>query len=78
MSDTQTVHPCSWPGCEIEVPTSRWGCTPHWYALPKDIRSEIWRTYVPGQEETLTPNREYMEAVKRAQEWIKNHGATGN
>jgi hypothetical protein len=75
---TQTrQHTCHWPGCEIEVPPARWGCTPHWYALPKDIRSDIWRAYIPGQEDTLTPNREYLEAARRAQEWIKNHGANG-
>lgn len=76
---TQTrQHACHWPGCEIQVPPAMWGCTPHWYQLPPEIRSEIWNAYVPGQEDTLTPNREYLQAVHKADEWIKNREAGRN
>lgn len=47
-----------------------WGCKPHWFALPKHIRDDIWATYRPGQEVTKTPSAEYISAAKAAQEWI--------
>lgn len=67
------VHHCHWIGCEVPVPPKMWGCRAHWYALPKDLRNQIWRTYVPGQEISKTPSREYIEVVNKVQHWIKEN-----
>lgn len=66
---TQT-HTCHWPGCTRVVPPAMWGCTTHWYTLPKDLRRKVWTAYVPGQEVTKTPSREYIEVAKEVQAWI--------
>lgn len=50
-----------------------WGCSRHWFALPKGIRDRIWRAYRPGQEDTKTPSETYVEAARAAQEWIAEH-----
>lgn len=63
-------HKCHWPGCEQFVPPAKWGCSKHWFALPKEIRDEIWRTYRPGQENDLRPSTNYVTAARRAREWI--------
>lgn len=63
-------HTCHWTGCTQAVPPAMWGCKAHWFRLPKAIRDEIWRTYRPGQEITKTPSVAYVEAAKRAREWI--------
>jgi len=31
-------HSCHWPGCGRQVPPAKWGCLPHWKALPKPLR----------------------------------------
>ena len=49
-----------------------WGCREHWFKLPKRLRDEIWRTYVPGQEITKTPSVEYIMAAQAVQEWIRD------
>lgn len=67
-----TAHTCHWPGCKRAVPPAMWGCQAHWFALPQDIRRAIWRAYVPGQEIAKNPTRAYIDAAKRAQEWIAN------
>lgn len=64
-------HTCHWPGCAKDVPPAMWGCRTHWFALPKHLRDEIWRTYVPGQEITKTPSMAYLTAARHVQEWIK-------
>ena len=64
------AHHCHWPACNRQVPPAVWGCKPHWYALPKEIRTAIWRTFRPGQEVTQTPSREYIAAARAAQDWI--------
>jgi len=64
-------HTCHWPGCRREVPPAMWGCKVHWFKLPKHLRNEIWRTYVPGQEITKTPSTEYLAAADAVQVWIK-------
>ena len=67
-------HVCHWPGCGVQVPPAMWGCTSHWYKLPKGIRSEIWRTYEIGQEESGDVSEEYHHAARHAQEWIEQYG----
>lgn len=66
-------HHCHWPGCDREVPPAMWGCKLHWFALPKSIRDEIWRTYRQGQEIDGTPSREYLAAAQAARAWILEH-----
>ena len=67
------VHHCHWPGCHRPVPPKMWGCAPHWFSLPKDIRDRIWMTYVPGQEETKTPSAAYVAFAREAQAFALNH-----
>lgn len=71
-------HTCHWPGCKVQCKPAFWGCRQHWYALPKDIQNEIWRTYEAGQEQTMTPSDAYLRAANRAQAWIRDYlgGAT--
>lgn len=66
-------HKCHWPGCEAEVPPAMWGCIPHWYTLPAMLRAKVWRTFVPGQEITLTPSEEYLAVMREVQAWISKH-----
>lgn len=63
-------HTCHWPGCPRKVPPKMWGCREHWFALPKALRDEIWRTYRPGQEITKTPSQDYLMAARAVQDWI--------
>lgn len=64
-------HTCHWPGCEREVPPNMWGCAPHWYKLPKDLRDRIWAAYVPGQEITKTPSAAYLEVAREAERYAR-------
>lgn len=68
-------HSCHWPGCPKQVPPAMWGCTPHWMALPKHLRDEIWRTYRPGQEKDMRPSEAYLAAAHAVQAWIAAHVA---
>lgn len=63
-------HLCHWPGCTREVSPAMWGCRPHWYALPAELRGAIWRAYRPGQEISKTPTAAYIDAARRVQAWI--------
>lgn len=67
-------HTCHWPGCPVKVPPAMWGCRHHWFQLPDELRSLIWRTYVPGQEISQDPSSAYREAADRVQTWIREHG----
>lgn len=43
--------------------------------LPQYLRNKIWATYQIGQEIDGTPSREYLQAAREVQNWIKeNHG----
>jgi hypothetical protein len=74
LKQTQTRnHTCHWPGCNVQVPPAMWGCKKHWYKLPKYLRDKIWNAYNPGQEITMTPSREYLDAAKEVENWIVNN-----
>jgi hypothetical protein len=64
-------HRCHWPGCETPVPPALWGCRPHWFALPKELRDKLWRVYVPGQEIRKDPSAEYLEVAGEIEAWIR-------
>lgn len=66
-------HLCHWPGCLREVPPALWGCRQHWYKLPTSLRRRIWATYKAGQEITMTPSLDCLEAARDVQAWIANH-----
>lgn len=66
-------HACHWPGCTRQVPPALWGCPTHWYTLPRSLRDRIWRTYIPGQETSGRPSREYGDAAKAVQQWIREN-----
>ena len=63
-------HFCHWPGCQQQVPPAMWGCTLHWFMLPKRLRTAIWNAYIPGQEITKTPSALYIQVVLEVQQWI--------
>jgi hypothetical protein len=64
------AHTCHWPGCDRQCPPAMWGCRQHWFTLPAEIRSRIWRAYQIGQEQTGRPSHAYVAAAHAAQEWI--------
>jgi hypothetical protein len=47
-----------------------WGCKPHWFALPRNLRNKVWAAYIPGQERRMDPSDEYLEVAREVQEWI--------
>lgn len=63
-------HTCHWPGCEKQVPPAKWGCTTHWFKLPKKLRDKVWAAYRPGQEISLTPSMTYLAVAREVQNWI--------
>lgn len=66
-------HICHWPGCGKSVAPRLWGCAPHWFTLPIQLRTKILRAYVPGQEITKTPSKEYVAVAQEVQRWIQSH-----
>lgn len=70
---TDGAHHCHWPNCPRAVSPAMWGCKTHWFKLPADIRSAIWASYRPGQEQSKTPSTVYIGAARRAQEWIARY-----
>lgn len=69
-------HTCHWPGCDKAVPPAMWGCSAHWFSIPKRLRDDIWRTYRRGQEITKTPSEEYIAAAWEVQRWIEAYQAS--
>jgi hypothetical protein len=41
-------HECPAHGCERLVDNTMLACGSHWYAIPKDLRDAVWRTYRRG------------------------------
>lgn len=39
------THICPHPDCDAEVANEMFACRKHWYSLPQDVRTSIWRAY---------------------------------
>lgn len=59
-------HRCHAEGCNVEVPPKMLMCLRHWRMVPKKLQQDVWRTYVPGQENRKDPTDEYMKAHRAA------------
>ncbi len=68
-------HHCHWPGCEKRVPPAQWGCSQHWFKLPRSLRNKIWATFRPGQEVSKTPSSNYIAVAREVQQWIAENAA---
>lgn len=62
-------HGCPWPTCARVVPPHLWGCKPHWYRLPAELRARILGSYRVGQN-IATASDEYRAAIRDAARWI--------
>jgi hypothetical protein len=76
-TDRRGDHHCHWPGCPEQVPAASWGCKTHWYKIPLALRNKVWHAYRPGQEESKTPNRKYVEVAREVQAWIRENHPNG-
>jgi hypothetical protein len=76
VRQVSSAHECFWPGCLVRVPRSKLGCPPHWYGLPKPLRSAIWDHYQPGQDIT-TASDEYLAALAAVIAYANDHAGPG-
>lgn len=60
------MHHCHATGCKKSVSPDLWGCSKHWFMIPKKLRERIWGTYRPGQETDKRPSLEYLKAAREA------------
>jgi hypothetical protein len=67
-----TAHLCHATGCTTSVPPRMFMCRSHWFALPKQMRDDIWAEYVPGQEIRKDPTPEYMEITQRCIQYLED------
>ncbi|MGF6607083.1 hypothetical protein OKW45_001983 [Paraburkholderia sp. WSM4175] len=72
------MHRCLWPGCDIPVCRSIWGCRAHWYALPNNLRAWIGRAYRQGIARGDHPSRSWREAHAAALAWIEQRERGGS
>lgn len=39
------THECPYPECRERIPLRLFACRDHWYALPREIRDDVWSAY---------------------------------
>ena len=61
----QKYHRCPAPGCNLLVPNRLLACSPHWGALPVDVRRAILAAYRPGQT-VATASEAWKQANRQA------------
>ena len=61
------MHTCHAIACSVKVSPRLLMCRKHWYMVPKDLQTEVWRTYNPGQEEGKEDiTTDYLIAAQQA------------
>lgn len=64
-------HTCHWLGCKKQCPPAMWGCSTHWFKLPKHLRDRVWAAYRPGQEKDMRPSDSYLKVSDEIDLWIR-------
>lgn len=60
-------HKCNWPGCQVHVRRTLWGCTRHWLQLPAIMRAAIWR------HQSEPKGQDYRKACQAAERWAMGY-----
>ena len=61
------THTCHARGCETPVPPRMLMCRKHWFMVPKDVRSAVWREYREGKcDLDPVPSRAWLDAANAA------------
>ena len=66
-------HTCHNPNCGQPLPAHLVSHSSAWFALPKKLRDNIWRTYRAGQEDDKQPTMAYIEALEGCINWWREH-----
>lgn len=60
-------HECPAPGCTERVPSRMYACRRHWYSIPPELRSRLWRAVKgPG-----IGSREHFAAMAACDEHLE-------
>lgn len=64
-------HECPWPGCTERVPRYHWGCKPHWYRVPRELRESCTWAWRYGTA------ADHMAVLEEIDEWIAGQPIQG-
>lgn len=65
MERTDLTHECPAVGCEARVTRAMLACRPHWFALPAQLRTDIWAAHRSRDRVA------HRQAVGAAVRWYK-------
>jgi hypothetical protein len=63
-------HKCPGPECPAQVPDHMLMCRPHWYAVPRSLRNDVWAAWNGGAGAGTSEHNEAMIAAIKS---IKGH-----
>lgn len=72
---------CAASGCDMVIGKGQMFCKDHYYALPKPLRDDLWRTWraamnarrgATNVQDQLRINREYQAAYQACTEFLRN------
>ena len=67
-------HQCPAPRCTLTCPPSMLACRTHWYAIPKPLRTAVWRAWANGAGAGSPAHR---AAITAAVDWLNRAEAAG-
>ena len=62
----KSIHYCHALSCKVPVPPRMLMCLRHWKKVPRDVQSDVWKYYRPGQEQDKQPTVDYVSAALSA------------
>lgn len=62
--DLNGTHQCPHPKCSTIISNRFAFCRAHWYRVPRELRDQIWKSYLDGNAGT----RDHIDLIDRAAE----------
>lgn len=57
------THECPINGCQVQVVAGKLMCVSHWYKVPQELRTLVWRTWNRGRGRGTPEHRDAMRAA---------------
>jgi len=69
------MHECPGPDCTVEtVPDDMLACSPHWYQVPKPLRTAVYRAWGNGAGAGTAAHRSALLAAVRTMRPLARKG----
>lgn len=66
----KNLHKCHAYNCQKEIDPKLLMCFSHWNMVPAELKRQVYKFYVPGQEVRKDPTKVYLSVAQKVIDYV--------